>query len=212
MQKKVSFLNLLILLLSVYVLGALFVDTFFELNPETSNLLQILDWGICIIFFIDFLIQLYIAESKLKYLKWGWIDLLASVPMVDFLRVGRIFRMIRILRIIKAFKSLKEFLDTIYRNRIRGTVTSAGLFAVLMMIFSAITILQVEDDPESNIKTAGDAIWWTYVTITTVGYGDYYPVTLEGRIIAMILMTTGVGLFGTFTALVASWFVQGEET
>jgi hypothetical protein len=150
MQKKVGFLNLLILLLSVYVLGALFVDTFYELDPETSQLLQILDWGICVIFFIDFLIQLSKAESKLIYMKWGWIDLLASIPMIDVLRVGRIFRMIRILRILKAFKSLKELLDALYGNRVKGTVTSAGLIAALMFIFSAISILQVEDDPESR--------------------------------------------------------------
>ena len=64
-----------------------------------------------------------------------------------------------------------------------------------MLLFSSIAILQVETDPNSNIKTAEDAIWWSYVTITTVGYGDKYPVTTEGRIIAVILMTVGVGLF-----------------
>ena len=60
----------------------------------------------------------------------------------------------------------------------------------------------------SNIKTAEDAIWWSYVTITTVGYGDKFPITTEGRIIGAILMTTGVGIFGTFTALVSSWFID----
>ncbi len=79
----------------------------------------------------------------------------------------------------------------------------------------AIAILQVEDDPNSNIKTAEDAIWWAYVTITTVGYGDKFPVTTEGWIITAILMTAGMGMFGTFTAFVASWFVKdnkaGEE-
>lgn len=80
-----------------------------------------------------------------------------------------------------------------------------------MVIFSAIAILQVEDDPNSNIKTAEDAIWWAYVTITTVGYGDKFPVTTEGRIIAAALMTIGVGLFGTFTAFLASFFVADRQ-
>ena len=91
-----------------------------------------------------------------------------------------------------------------------------GILIILLVIFSSIAILQVEDDPTSNIKTAEDAIWWAYVTITTVGYGDKYPITTEGRLIAGILMTAGVGLFGTFTAYVASWFVadkkQNEKT
>ena len=63
----------------------------------------------------------------------------------------------------------------------------------------------------SNIKTAEDALWWSFVTVTTVGYGDLYPVTTAGRIIAAALMTVGVALFGTFTAYVASWFVQQRE-
>ena len=96
------------------------------------------------------------------------------------------------------------------RERTQGALTAAAIIAVLMVIFSSIAILQVEDDPSSNIKTAEDAIWWSYVTITTVGYGDRFPVTTEGRIIAALLMTVGVGLFGTFTAFLASWFV-GEN-
>ena len=60
----------------------------------------------------------------------------------------------------------------------------------------------------SSIILCSDAIWWAYVTMTTVGYGDKYPVTTEGRFVAAILMTVGVGLFGTFTAYVSSWFVK----
>jgi voltage-gated potassium channel len=90
-------------------------------------------------------------------------------------------------------------------------LTSVALISILMIIFSSIAILQFEKDINSNIKTAEDAIWWSYVTITTVGYGDKYPITTEGRIIGAILMTTGVGIFGTFTALVSSWFIQKNE-
>lgn len=207
-MKKLSFLNILILLLSIYVLGALVIDTLFVLPEETSRLLQVFDVAICAVFFLDFCIQFYQAEDKLKFMRWGWIDLLASIPMIDALRLGRLFRLIRILRIVKAFKSLNEFLDTFFLNKAKGTLSSAMIVATLMIIFSSIAILQVETDPESNITTAGDSIWWAFVTITTVGYGDRFPVTLEGRLIAAVLMTTGVGLFGTFTAYVASWFVK----
>lgn len=80
-----------------------------------------------------------------------------------------------------------------------------------MIIFGSISLLQVEHDANSNIKTAEDAIWWAFVTITTVGYGDKYPVTTEGRIIAAFLMVTGVGLFGTFTGYMTSWFVGSQK-
>lgn len=116
-------------------------------------------------------------------------------------------RLIRLLRVIRAFRSSQQLLNHIFKNKAKGTLTSVSILAVLVIIFSAIAILQVENDPNSNIKTAEDAIWWTYTTITTVGYGDKYPVTTEGRLLAMLLMTFGVGLFGTFTAYVASVFV-----
>ncbi len=207
-MKKVSFLNLLILLLSIYVLGAILVDTIFSIPKEISHLIQIIDFAICGVFLLDFCIQFYQAENKLRFMRWGWIDLVASIPMVDAFRFGRLFRMIRILRLVKAFKSLKEFIDSFFDNKAKGTLNSVLIISILMIIFSSISILQVENDPQSNINTAGDAIWWAFVTITTVGYGDYYPVTLEGRVIAVVLMTTGVGLFGTFTAFVANWFLK----
>lgn len=72
-------------------------------------------------------------------------------------------------------------------------------------------MLQLEKGVEgSNIHNASDALWWAFVTITTVGYGDFYPVSHEGRVVAVILMTSGVGLFGTFTGFVASWFLEED--
>ncbi|HLN96237.1 MAG TPA: potassium channel family protein, partial [Flavobacterium sp.] len=133
------------------------------------------------------------------------------IPMVDFLRAGRLLRIIRLFRIIRAFRTTKGVIDHLFSNKAKGALTSVSLIAVLLVIFSAIAILQVEKEPTSNIKTAEDAIWWAYVTITTVGYGDKFPVTTEGRIIAAILMTAGVGLFGTFTAYVSSWFVTEKK-
>ena len=205
--EKIGFLNLLILVLSIYVLVALLVDTIFKLPPEVSRILNMADNAICLVFLFDFGTRFYKAESKLKFMRWGWIDLLSSIPTLDFMRAGRMLRLIRLLRILRAFRSTKHLVQHIFQRRTQGALTAAAIIAVLMIIFSSIAILQVEDDPNSNIKTAEDAIWWAYVTITTVGYGDKFPVTTEGRIIAALLMTVGVGLFGTFTAYLASWFV-----
>lgn len=206
-NKKLGLLNLTVIILSIYVLGALVIDSIFFLPKETSLLLTYIDNSICVFFFGEFCIRFYRAENKLKFMRWGWMDLLSSIPTVDFLRAGRLLRLIRLLRIIRAFRSTQSIINHIFANKAQGALTSVSILAILLVIFSAIGILQVEDDPNSNIKTAEDAIWWAYVTITTVGYGDKFPVTTEGRIIAAILMTAGVGLFGTFTAFVASWFV-----
>jgi voltage-gated potassium channel len=211
-DNKLGFLNLTVILLTLYVLGALVADTFWQLSPETSKLLSYFDYLICAFFFLEFSYRFIKADSKLAFMKWGWIDLLSSIPMVDFLRAGRLLRLIRLLRVIRAFRSTRQLLNHIFADKAKGTLTSVSILAILLIIFSSIAILEVENDPNRNIKTAEDAIWWTYTTITTVGYGDKYPVTTEGRILAMVLMTYGVGLFGTFTAYIASIFVTDNKT
>jgi voltage-gated potassium channel len=207
-KKEINFFNILILVLSLYVLLSLLISTVFQLSGELTILLNYIDNVICIVFLIDFSIRFKNSENKLEFMKWGWIDLVASIPSVDFLRAGRLLRLIRLLRVFRALKSTKLIYEHINRNKKQSALTSVALISFLMVVFSSIAILQFEKDINSNIKTAEDAIWWSYVTITTVGYGDKFPITTEGRIIGAILMTTGVGIFGTFTALVSSWFID----
>ena len=208
---KLGMLNILVLVLSVYVLLSLLVATFFKLPVETMRLLNFVDNIICFFFLAEFFVRFFKAENKIHFMKWGWIDLVSSIPMLDSLRAGRTLRLIRLLRIIRAFRSTKNLINHIFQKKAQGTFTMVAVIAILVVIFSAISILQVEDDPNSNIKTAEDAIWWAYVTVTTVGYGDKFPVTTEGRIIAAFLMTTGVGLFGTFAGFVSSWFITDKD-
>ncbi len=210
-KKEIKLFNILILILSVYVLISLLVSVVFELSEELNILLGYIDNFICIVFLADFWIRFKKADNKLEFMKWGWIDLIASIPFLDFARAGRVIRLIRLVRVFRALKSTKLIYEHITQNKKQSVLTSVALISILMIIFSSIAILQFEKDINSNIKTAEDAIWWSYVTITTVGYGDKYPITTEGRIIGAILMTTGVGIFGTFTALVSSWFIQKNE-
>lgn len=210
-KKEIKLFNILILILSVYVLISLLVSVIFELSEELNILLGYIDNFICIVFLVDFWIRFKKADNKLEFMKWGWVDLIASIPFLDFARAGRVIRLIRLVRVFRALKSTKLIYEHITQNKKQSVLTSVALISILMIIFSSIAILQFEKDINSNIKTAEDAIWWSYVTITTVGYGDKYPITTEGRIIGAILMTTGVGIFGTFTALVSSWFIQKNE-
>jgi voltage-gated potassium channel len=207
-DETLGYFNIIILVLTIYVLGALLVETFCVLPAETAKLLDFIDKAICLIFFVDFSVRFFKSENKLKFMRWGWIDLVSSIPVVNYFRAGRLLRLIRLLRIIRAFRSSKQLVNHVFKNKAKGAFTSVSIFAVLLIIFSAIAILQVENTKEGNIKSAEDAIWWAYVTITTVGYGDKFPVTTEGRLIAVVLMTAGVGLFGTFTAYASSWFVE----
>lgn len=209
--ERLGILNIVVIFLSIYVLGVLVVDTLYVLPAQTSILLFYIDNGICAFFFFEFCLRFYKAKNKLKFMNWGWIDLVSSIPMINVLRVGRLFRLIRLFRIIRAFRSTRNLVHHIFANKAKGAFTSVCVIAILLVIFSAISILQVETDPKSNIKTAQDAIFWAYATITTAGSADKFPITTEGKIISAILTTAGVGLFGTFTAYVASWFVVGNK-
>jgi voltage-gated potassium channel len=119
-------------------------------------------------------------------------------------------RVIRIFRMLRAFRSAKHLMAFLYRNRTRSLVGTAALSAAVLVISSSIAVLAFETDKDSNIKTPFDAVWWAFSTVTTVGYGDRYPVTLEGRLVAIVLMVAGVGLFGVLTGLFARLFLESQ--
>ncbi len=131
--------------------------------------------------------------------------------MLDTLRAGRVLRLIRLIRILRALRSIKLLVFYIFKNRKQGTFSAVLYISLLLLIFSSITILNVENTDESNIRTAEDALWWSFETLTALGYGDMYPVTTEGRIVAAILMIAGVGLFGTLAGFLASWFIEDKN-
>jgi voltage-gated potassium channel len=210
-KEQLTYFDLVIIALSIYILIALLIEIVFKLAPELSRLLIIIDNFICLVFLVDFVSRLIKSKDRLEFMRWGWIDLLSSIPNITFLRYGRVVRLIRLFRLLRAFRSTKSLIHYVFRNKPRGAFSSVALIALLMVIFCSIAILEVENSPNSNIHTAEDALWWAITTVTTVGYGDKFPVTTEGRVIAGILMFTGVGLFGTFTGFVASWFLDDKK-
>lgn len=203
---------LFMLALSVIALVLLATTTFFPLSAPTRSILDVADTAICGLFFFDFLLTLARTSDRRRYLiTWGWLDLLSSVPAVDFLRVGRLARVLRILRILRGVRAAKILSEFILYRRAQSAFLAALLTTVLLIVLSSVAILHFETTPNSNIRNAEDAIWWAIVTVTTVGYGDKFPVTSEGRLIGALLMTAGVGIFGTFSGFVAAWFVESPR-
>lgn len=210
-QRAVSPFQLLILVLSIYVLGALIADILFDLPPDVSELLSYIDNIVCLFFFIDFARRLQLAEDKWRFMRWGWIDLLASVP-AGGLQAFKMVRAVQVLRALRAIKSTQMIWRLLFRNRAESIVVSAATATLLLVAFGAITMLLVEaPNPQSAINTPEEALWWAFVTVTTVGYGDYYPVTTQGRIVAVLLMVSGVGLFGSFAAYIGSLFIADKH-
>ena len=211
-DEKLSPWHFFMLGLSVYVLIALFIELAYDLPKDIKETLKFFDTVICVFFLADFLKQLRNAKKKWQYMKWGWIDLLSSIPTLDMFRYGRALRLIKILRLLRAARSVRIILLCAFENRAKSTFTFVATVSIILIIFGSISALLFEKGMDgSNIHNAQDAIWWAFVTITTVGYGDFYPVTWEGRVVAMVLMTAGVGLFGTFTGFVANWLTEDSK-
>jgi voltage-gated potassium channel len=211
-DQKAGPYQLAILVLTVAILLGIVADTVLNLPPEASRLVQFVDTLVCIFFLSDFVVRLYRAESKLAYLKWGWIDLLASIPNVEFLRWGRLVRVLRIIRLLRGIRSVHKVIQMIYENRLQGGVVSGALIAFLLVVFSSVAVLVADQEPNANIRTAEEALWWSVTTITTVGYGDKYPVSTEGRLVGILLMLCGVGLFGLLSGSVASLILGNRDS
>jgi voltage-gated potassium channel len=203
--------NIFILALTVLSLAVMFT-MLLPLSDATLNLLSYYDNLICIIFLIDFFLSLKKAPNKSVYFfrQGGWLDLLGSIPTFGItkygglLRLARLSRFIRILRLLRGEDKkslLKDIVD--HRSHYVGFVTI--LLALLVLTISSVLVLQFESrSPDAKIVTGWDAFWYAIVTITTVGYGDFYPVTFLGRITAMFIMFSGVGIIGVLASLLSN--------
>jgi voltage-gated potassium channel len=206
--------ELFILALSVMSLVN-FALLLLPLADTTKGVLLVMDAFLCLFFLVDFGVQLQQVPSRGDYFfrHLGWLDLLGSLPFPAL----RLFRVIRVVRIVRTFR--RNGGDHVWRQLVRRRAEAALLFVMALVSLTleagALGVLWAESHaPQANIKDASDALWWCLVTITSVGYGDRFPVTNGGRLVGALLMIVGVGLVGTFTAFVANFFIapgKGSE-
>lgn len=161
-----------------------------------SALCELILWVTWSVFLVDYVCRLVIAENRWRWFYRHLLDLaIVVLPMLRPLRLMRFFTVLAI---------LGRGTGTMLRGRV--ALYTAGA-TVLTVFIAALAVLDAEQGA-GDIDTFGDAIWWAFVTITTVGYGDYYPITLAGRMIAVGLMIGGIALIGVVTATLASWIVE----
>jgi len=204
--------TLFILFISIFSIILVGIITFVPLSPEYLKIIQYLDYIICAIFFVDFLITLIRAENKRRYfLTWGWFDLISSIPAVIFLRYFRFARILRIGRVLRGARAGKILASFVMGNRAKSGIIGALIMTVLLIFIGSISVLQVEQGLGGNINDADDALWWSVTTMTTVGLGDMYPVSTEGKIISALLMFAGIGLFGVVSGFMASLFIAPSK-
>ncbi|GLT18163.1 capsular polysaccharide biosynthesis protein [Vibrio zhanjiangensis] len=204
--KPMSLLSLILSFMALFVISALL---FFPLKESTRQVLIGLDFIICSVFLLQLTIDLIRSANRLQYLKRHWVDFLASIPMVEPLRFARLFHILRVILVIRSSHSLIKQLMT---NRRETTLASILLLMVILLTIGSSMMLFVESKaPNANIQTGGDAMWWALVTISTVGYGDHYPVTNAGKVLASGLIICGVGIFGMISGLITSLLASPTE-
>lgn len=204
--KPMSLLSLILSFMALFVISGLL---FFPLRPETRQVLIGLDFLICSIFMLQLSVDLIRSTNKLQFMKRHWIDFLASLPMIEPLRYARLFS---ILRVVLVIRSSRNVIRQLLRNKHETTLASILLLMVILLTAGSSMMLFIEGhSPNANIKDGGDAMWWALVTISTVGYGDHYPVTDGGRILAAGLIICGVGLFGMISGLVTSMITSPSK-
>jgi voltage-gated potassium channel len=193
---------LVILVLPVLVPG---------LPPGAREALDVADMGIWAAFLAEYLARLLVAPSRLSFIVHNPFDLLlVAVPVLRPLRLLRSLRLIRGVRVGAA--AGRAVRDSRIRLASRTALLAAGSGAILVAA-AAVMVLDAERAaPKTNITSFGDAVWWAMSTVTTVGYGDHYPVTAAGRAIGAMLMVAGVAIFGVVAATAAAWFMSaGQE-
>ncbi len=173
-----------------------------RLDPDVLTVLHVTSWTVWVAFAVDFLVRIGLADERRSYALSHWYDVaLIVLPMLRPLRLLRLLAFVRILN-RSATSSLIGRVSTYV----------AGV-AVVAVGLGAVAVLDAEQDADgANITTFGDALWWAMTTVATVGYGDRYPVTTQGRLVAAALMVVGIGVVGAVTASVAAWLVGQVES
>lgn len=204
--------EIFIALVSVLSIINLFLAIIPGVDPDAARVVDIINLFLTIIFIFDFLYRVTTARSKTYYLvrDFGWADILACSPMLRFLRL---FRIIKAYRLINK-RGARQIYTYLTYHRAEAAIFILLFCVIIILEAGSFLVLTAESRaPDANINTASDALWWAYVTITTVGYGDRYPVTSAGRIVGILVMTTGVGIFATFAGYISNKLLKttGEQ-
>jgi voltage-gated potassium channel len=222
--KRSNAYNIFMLVLTVMSLTIMALLLLPILTPAERDLMLVYDNLICVVFLVDFGLNLRRSRPRRDYFigRRGWLDLIGSIPtfgvfnLTALFRLARVSRLTRIMRILRG-KNQKALVEDIVQNRGQYALFITVLSAFIVLVSASLLVVQFESEaPGANITTGGDGIWWAVVTITTVGYGDKFPITLGGRMTATYVMFAGVGIIGALASILASILVpqpsQPDET
>lgn len=168
-----------------------------DLTGPDAVVAEAVVWATWVLFLIDYVVNLWLAPERFRWFRTHLLDL--AIVVLPMLRPLRLLRLGTILAV------LQRTAGAAFRGRVIMYVTGASL---LLVWVAALAVLDAERGHDGSIQTLGQGLWWAFVTITTVGYGDYFPVTPTGQLVAVGVMIGGIALIGVVTATLASWIVE----
>ena len=170
------------------------------------------DWFIWAAFAFEYVVRLSLTDKRWRFVRREWPSLLLILlPFLRPLRIVRSARALRLLRLARLVSVLSKSGQLGQRLLVRHKLHYAVLITGAVVVGAAAVMSAVEEGSEGNITSFGDALWWAVTTVTTVGYGDTFPVTPVGRGVAALLMVAGIALFGVLTANIATFFIEQDQ-
>lgn len=209
LRERLNAWDWFVLVVALVALVFVILETFLTIPPSTLGTMILADRIACGVFFIDTIVRWRREGWSRRFWRTGWLDLLASLPLDAAFRTFQVFRIYRVIQFLRTFYKLREL--TVGTSFSEKLLAMPGV-ALVMVLFSTNLMLEFEAGaPGATIRTGGDALWWALTTVTTVGYGDTYPVTAAGRAIAAVMMLVGIALFGSMSALITSRLILPRE-
>lgn len=199
----------LLIILSIITFS---VETIPDLEPKTRNLLNAIEVFCVVIFSFEYIARIYVADHKLKFIFsfFGLIDLLAILPFylsfgVDLrsLRVLRMLRLFRLFKMVRYNKAMRHLALAIIS--VKEQIILFMVITVMLIYFAAVGIYYFENEAQpEHFSSIFDSLWWAIVTLTTVGYGDIYPITIGGRAFTFLVLLIGLGIVAIPTGIISS--------
>ena len=202
--------NVLVLAATFVTLALIILDSSETAHSTRDRVYEAIDLVCCAFFVADFIARFRRAHQKRAFLRRNWIDLVSSIPLVGPLRAGRLLRFVRIVRLLRVGRAVRgEAAGSLPQPTV--AIGYLGLVTVVVWLSAGTAFYAFEHARNTNIRHLDDALWWSVTTLSTVGYGDIFPVTRGGRVVAALTMVLGIGALASFAGAIATYFVEARD-
>lgn len=215
-SKRFAFFIQFLIILSAITFS---IETLPNLKPQTRVVLYSIETFCVIVFSFEYIARIYVADNKFKFIFsfFGIIDLLAILPFylsfgIDLrsLRLLRMFRLFRLFKLVRYNKAMKHFAQAMMSAK--EQIILFLIITIMLIYFAAVGIYYFENEAQpEHFTSVFDSLWWSIVTLTTVGYGDVYPITVGGRIFTFFILLIGLGIVAIPTGIISSSLTKAVE-